>query len=188
MKTLGILGGVGPETTSKVYHSVINSMRESGQTHYPSILIYNLPWPHALEDDMIIHGRNSEKMIPYLLKGARMLERAGASFGILPCNTLHKHIDDIRASVAIPFLSIIEETQRQLEVLAVRSVGILATQTTISSCLYGTPLQEKGLDLIHPNAAQQKRIGRVIIELVRGESRKIHGELISNIFTSLPHN
>ena len=117
-----------------------------------------------------------------------MLERAGASFGILPCNTLHKHIDDIRASVAIPFLSIIEETQRQLEVLAVRSVGILATQTTISSGLYGTPLQEKGLDLIHPNAAQQKRIGRVIIELVRGESRKIHGELIANICTSLHNN
>lgn len=109
MKTIGILGGVGPETTSHVYHSIINLFRKSQLKRYPSIVIYNLPFPFVIEKEVIIDGINSHKMIPYLIRGAKILEKAGADFGILPCNTLHKYIERIRRVVKIPFLSILDE-------------------------------------------------------------------------------
>ena len=185
MKTLGILGGVGPETTSKVYHSVIDSIRKNGGKYYPSITIYNLPWPFSLEDEMIIHGRNSEKMIPYLINGAKILEKAGVSFGILPCNTLHKHINEIRTSVKIPFLSILEETKLKLKSLNINKVGILASQTTINSNLYGKILQENGVSLVYPSKEEQDKINKVIVELVRGKSKKLHSKKLTAVCKSL---
>lgn len=185
MKTLGILGGVGPETTSKVYHSVIDSIRKSGGGYYPAITIYNLPWPFSLEDDMILYGKNSEKMIPYLVNGAKILEKSGASFGILPCNTLHKHIGEIRSSVKIPFLSILEETKSKLTSLNMHRVGILASQTTINSNLYGEILKENSIDLVYPNKTEQNAINKIIVELVRGKQRKAHSKTITIICRSL---
>jgi len=188
MKTLGILGGVGPETTSKVYHSVIDSIRKNGGKYYPSIIIYNLPWPFSLEDEMIIRGRNSEKMIPYLVNGAKILEKAGASFGVLPCNTLHKHINEIRTSVKIPFLSILEETKLKLKSLNINKVGILASQTTINSNLYGKILQENGVSLVYPSKEEQDKINKVIVELVRGKSKTLHSKKLTAICKSLSKN
>lgn len=185
MKTLGVLGGVGPETTSKVYHAVIDSIRKNGGNYYPPITIYNLPWPFSLEDDMILHGKNSEKMIPYLVNGAKILEKSGASFGILPCNTLHKHIGEIRSSVKIPFLSILEETKSKLKSLNVRSVGILASQTTINDNLYAKILEENDISLVYPNKTEQSAINKIIVELVRGKQSKMHGKTISAVCKSL---
>ncbi|OGE86670.1 MAG: hypothetical protein A3J48_01885 [Candidatus Doudnabacteria bacterium RIFCSPHIGHO2_02_FULL_46_11] len=185
MKTLGILGGVGPETTSKVYHSVIDSIRKNGGKYYPSIIIYNLSWPFSLENEIIVRGRNSEQMIPYLKMGAKILERAGATFAILPCNTLHKHIDEIRAAMTIPFLSIVEETKFKLHSLKINKVGILASQTTISSNLYGKALKQGGIEQVQPNQDEQNEINRIIIQLVRGKHEKLHAKKISQICASL---
>lgn len=185
MKTLGILGGVGPDTTSKVYLSVIDLIRKNNKKYYPSITIYNLPWPFALENEMIIKGKNSEKMIPYLVNGAKILEKSGASFGILPCNTLHKHIKEIRASVKIPFLSILEETTLKLKILKIKNVGMLASQTTIDSKIYSDVLDKNGINILYPNKNEQNSINKIIVELVRGKSSKRYGKKIEQICNSL---
>jgi len=77
MKTLGILGGIGPQTTSKIYLSVIDSIRKKGAEKYPPIVIYNLPFPFVIENEAIVQGINSEKMISYLIDGAKILEKSG---------------------------------------------------------------------------------------------------------------
>ena len=185
MKTLGIIGGVGPDTTSKVYLSVIDLIRKNKKKYYPSIIIYNLPWPFVLENDMIIKGKNSKKMIPYLVSSARILEKAGASFGILPCNTLHKHIEQIRSSVKIPFLSILEETALKLKSLGVKNVGILASQTTIKSNLYGKILSENDIQTVYPKKVEQREINKIIVELVRGKPGRFYTKKIQKICLSL---
>src|SRR3989338_9227039 len=123
MKTLGILGGVGPQTTSKVYLSIIKLIREKGEEKYPPIVIYNLPFPFVIENEAIIQGINSEKMIPYLIDGAKILEKSRIDFGILPCNTLHKFIGEIRKAVKFPFISILEETVLVLKTKGVKKIG-----------------------------------------------------------------
>ena len=185
MKTLGILGGVGPETTARVYLSVIDLVRKNKSEKYPPIVVYNLPFPFVIENEAIVQGKNSEKMIPYLIEGAKILEKAGASFGILPCNTLHKHINEIRASVKIPFLSILEETFLSLQSLKVKTVGVLATQTTVDSKIYSGVLQKKTINILYPTKTEQDEINKIIIQLLNGGKNNLQDRKIETICLSL---
>jgi aspartate racemase len=184
-KTIGILGGVGPETTSHVYHSIINAFRKSGQKIYPSILVYNLPFPFMIENEVIIEGKNAEKMIPYLLNGAKILEKGGADFGILPCNTLHKYINQIRESVKIPFLSIIDEVALKLRLMKIESVGILATETTVRDRLYDDIFKKNGINILYPPRIEQDRINKIIVELLNNRKNLSQEKEIETICSSL---
>ncbi|MFA6325353.1 MAG: amino acid racemase [Candidatus Paceibacterota bacterium] len=185
MKTLGILGGVGPQTTSKIYLSIIDLIRKNGKDKYPSILIYNLPFPFIIENEAIIQGVNSEKMIPYLINGAKILEKAGADFGILPCNTLHKYISKIRKSVKFSFLSILEEVVLTLKSKKIKTVGILATKTTIQSKIYESILQKNKIKILYPSQIEQKIINNIIVELLNGKKNKLHSQKVKKICDSL---
>lgn len=185
MKTVGILGGVGPQTTSKVYHSIIDLFRIKDGKKYPSILIYNLPFPFSVENEIIVEGKNSSKMLPYLIEGAKILEKSGANFGILPCNTLHKYIEDIRESVKIPFLSILEETALKLKNINVDKVGILATETTVKDKLYNNILEQQGIEIIYPTNVQQNEINNVIMEILNNKENKNQQKVIKKICSSL---
>jgi len=185
MKTLGIIGGLGPQTTSKVYLSVIDLIRKSGREKYPPIVIYNLPFPFVVENEAIIQGINSEKMIPYLIAGAKILEKSGASFGILPCNTLHKYIDEIREAVKLPFLSILEETFLFLKSKNIDTVGILATETTINSKIYEDILKKNKINIIYPSLAEQEIINNIIVELLNGQDNDSHAKKIQVICNSI---
>jgi len=184
MKTLGILGGVGPQTTSKVYLSVIDLVRKSGKDKYPPILIYNLPFPLIIENEAIIQGINSQKMLPYLISGAKILEKAGADFGILPCNTLHKYIDEIRESIKFPFLSILEETVLILKLKKIKTIGILATESTIRSRIYEDILKKNEINILYPSQAEQRVINNIIVELLNGRKSDLHSKKIEIICKS----
>ena len=168
MKTLGILGGVGPQTTAKVYLSIIDSIRKNGGEKYPEIIIYNLPFPFIIEDEVLIQGINSEKMVPYLINGAKILEKAGANFGILPCNTLHKYIKEIRQAVNFPFLSILEETVLFLKSKKIKNIGILASETTINSKIYEDVLIKNNIQITYPLRQDQDIINNIITEILKG--------------------
>jgi aspartate racemase len=187
MRTLGILGGVGPETTAKVYLSIINLIKKSGKAKYPSIIIYNLPFPLSIEREAIIEGKNSENMIPYLVDGAKTLEKAGASFCILPCNTLHKYTEEIRKSINIPFLSIIEETTSVLKNKS-RVVGILGSETTVRDKIYEESFEKAGLEILYPNKGEQETINNIIIEILNGEKNKSSISKIETICQSLKNS
>lgn len=173
MKTLGILGGVGPQTTADIYLSVIRELKGVEKDAYPPILIYNLPFPYSVEYDAIVKGVNSEKMIPYLVEGAKILQKGGADFGILPCNTLHKYIGSIREAVQIPFLSIIEEVATVIKEMRVKTVGILASQTANDSKIYEGVFQEMGVEIVYPTLQEQQDVNQLIIELL-GVGKKVH--------------
>lgn len=185
MKTIGILGGVGPETTSKVYHSIVDLFRKNKEDKYPSILIYNLPFPFIIEEEAIVKGINSEKMIPYLVDGAKILEKAGADFFILPCNTLHKFTKEIREVVKIPFLSILEETVSQLKLMRIKTVGILATETSVQDKLYDEILKQNNINFLYPTRKEQDGINKIIIELLGGKKNQLQEKKIKNVFLSL---
>ncbi|MBP6944421.1 amino acid racemase [Patescibacteria group bacterium] len=185
MKTLGILGGVGPQTTADIYLSVIRNLKDIGEDTYPPILIYNLPFPYSVEYDAIVKGENSEKMIPYLVEGAKILEKGGADFGILPCNTLHKYINSIREAVQIPFLSIIEEVVTVIKEMKVKKVGILASQTANDSKIYERPLQQIGVEAVYPSLSEQTAINQIIIELLGGGAVPHHMDQLKMVCDGL---
>jgi len=185
MKTLGILGGVGPQTTSEVYLEIINLIRNGGSKIYPPILIYNLPFPFVVEKEAIVDGVNSERMIPYLTNGAKILEKAGADFVVLPCNTLHKFSDDIISAIKIPFVSIVDETALFLEKNKIKNVGLLGTETTVRDKIYNSSLEKAGIDIIYPNKDEQNILNNIIIELIRNGKSDSYAVLLQNICESL---
>lgn len=185
MKTIGILGGVGPQTTAKVYLSIIKLIRESGEEKYPPIVIYNLPFPFVIEHEAIVQGINAEKMIPYLIDGARILEKSGVDFGILPCNTLHKFIGEIRKAVKFPFISILEETALTLKDRKVKKVGILATETTIESKIYEDVLENNGINILYPSKDEQNIVNNIIVGLLNGTENNLQRGKIENVCNTL---
>lgn len=166
MKTVGVIGGLGPETTARFYQEVIALSLANNHENYPKILIYSVPLPLNLERECIINAKNEEKCVPFLIKAAQTLEKAGADFVVMPCNSLHVFIKEIRSVVKIPILSIVEETVKFLKGKNVRSVGVLATTITINRRLYENKLIESHIKQILPSAQDQEVIGEIIYHLV----------------------
>ncbi len=166
MKTVGVIGGLGPETTAEFYLELIFSSFEKNKIQRPPILIWNVPLAYEIEDDLLTKAEGEERYIPYLVEAAQKLETAGVDFLVMPCNSLHIFISEIRQSVKIPVLGIVEETARFLKTQGITKVGILATSTTINRKLYEGVLLHNGIDQINPDGFQQAKIGKMIKNLV----------------------
>ena len=124
MKTVGIIGGLGPETTSEFYLDIVFSCQKKSKTSRPGVIIASVPLPYKIEEDLITKNKGSERYIPFLVNEAKRLEKAGADFIVMPCNSLHVFIKEIRNAVDIPVLSIIEETVKFLKKNNLNNVGL----------------------------------------------------------------
>lgn len=166
MKTVGIIGGLGPGATSKFYLELIYLCQKFNKINRPKILIYSVPIPYNIEKSAIISGKDIEKCIPLLLDSAKKLENAGADFLVMPCNSLHIFIEDIKKSIKIPVLSIISETVKFLRDRKITKVGIISTEITNRKNLYGKSFLKNDIKEIFPDHFQQKKIGKIIHNLV----------------------
>ncbi len=165
MKTVGIIGGLGPETTSEFYLELIFQSQKLDKTNRPPILIYSVPLPYDLEEEAIVSGQE-ENCLPFLIDAAEKLEKAGADFIVMPCNSLHTFIENIRKSINIPVLSIVEETTKFLKENEIVEVGIIATSITINRKLYENSFTANNIRQIPPDNLQQAKIGKMIHNLV----------------------
>lgn len=185
MRTVGIIGGLGPETAAKFYLRIIFSCYEKHRNVRPSILLWSIPLSYKIEEDLITKGKGEEKYLSYLLEASERLERGGADFLVMPCNTLHIFIDEIRKSVKTPVLSIIEETVKFLKQKRVEEVGILATATTIKHKLYQPKLKENGINSILPDDVIQKSLGEIISRLILNQMAGNEKKELYDIITTL---
>src|SRR3989339_2209586 len=169
MKTVGIIGGLGPETTSEFYLDIIFLCQKKDRSSRPSIIIASVPLPYAIEDEAISKNIGIERIAPFLVTEAKRLEKAGADFLVMPCNSLHVFIKEIRNAVDIPVLSIVEETVKFLKKNNLNKVGIVSTSATIQNKLYETAFEQNGIGYETPDDFQQAKMGKFIHNLVMGQ-------------------
>ncbi len=181
MKTVGIIGGLGPETTSEFYLDVVFSSQKKDKTARPPIIISSVPLPYKIEEDLILRSEGAERYIPFLIQEAQRLEKAGADFIVMPCNSLHVLIKEIRSAVKIPVLSIVEETVKFLKRENMNNVGIVSTSATIKNKLYENAFAENGIEYVVPNELQQAKMGKFILNLVVGQQKNRDREELINI-------
>jgi aspartate racemase len=162
MKTVGIIGGFGPETTAKFQLEIVDLCAAQKQQERPPILMWNTPIPLQIEEDLILKGKSADKYLPFLLSAAKRLENAGSDFLVLPCNTLHIFINEIRKSVSIPVLSIVDEMAMSLKMNNVHKVMLIASKITVESKIHTNKLRSFGIDTIVPSRNNQKRIDVII--------------------------
>lgn len=177
MKTIGIIGGLGTETTADFYTKVAFACAKAHEVHRPPMIICNVPSPFALEEDVVQDGKRVKDYQPLLIEAAQTLEKAGADFVVLPCNTLHLFIDDIAASINIPTLSIIEAAVTFIKTQNIQQIGLISTGLTRSAGFYQKAFIEQGIKLICPDQIQQDCLGRMIVDLLHGQHRQHKAQL-----------
>ena len=167
MRTIGILGGMGPEATADLYLEIIKIyQRKFGAKYdadFPPFFIYSLPIP-----DVVASVENEEKTIAVLWCGVRKLEQMGADIIGVACNTVQVYIKEMRNAVNIPILSIPEETAILMETEQIKIGGILATNKTVGSGMYNNALVPNGISLILPNIEEQETVTNIILNILSG--------------------
>ncbi len=182
MKTVGVIGGLGPETTSEFYLEIVFGCYKNNKENRPPILIWNVPLKYEIEEDLLKKATGEERYLPYLIDAAKRLEKGGVDFLVMPCNSLHIFIEEIRNSVKIPVLSIVEETAKFLKKQKISKVGILATSTSLKGKLYENVLEKEDIKQVVPDGFDQAKIGKIINNIVLNrQANKDRKELLKII-------
>ena len=185
MKSVGIIGGLGPETTAEFYLEVIFQCQKSDTTQRPLVLISSVPLLFEIERDLISTNTGKERYIPYLVKEAQRLEKSGVDFLVMPCNSLHIFINEIRESVSIPVLSIVEETVATLSKNRIIKVGLISTSATIKNKVYENSFAAAGIEFVTPNDLQRAKMDKIIQNLISGRHMNDDREYIQGVITNL---
>lgn len=126
------MGGMGPGATRDVYNWVLTITPADNDQEHLEILIHS--YPHADRTAAILEKKESP--LPTLIKSAQLLEKAGANFLAVPCNTAHYFLPAIQKHVSIPILNMIEETNSFLVEQNIQRVGLLSTAGTAKTGIY----------------------------------------------------
>jgi aspartate racemase len=155
MKTIGILGGMGPLATAHLFERIIlNTNAEKDQDHIHVLIDSNTNIPDRTK--AILNG--VEDPLKEMVISAKHLESCGADFLIMPCNTAHFFIDKILSNISIPMINMVDETVNYTYDKYGKDaiVGILATDGTIKSKIYENSFSKRGIKTIVPNKTQTK--------------------------------
>src|SRR3989338_4254960 len=182
-KTLGIVGGLGTETSCSFCFNVNRQVKDisPGQQH---IIMDNVPVPKEVER-AIAHGEHSPEMFFLLKSSVRRLDKSGAHLIVIPCNTVHVFIDELRQQSTVPLLSIIEETTKECVKHGFQKVGLLASSTTVRQKLYNEKLRENGIELLIPDEQQQDFLSECIIKILNSHLEKEDKQKIIEILERL---
>jgi aspartate racemase len=169
MRTAGMIGGLGPESTIDYYRSIIARFRaRKPAAGYPHVIINSLDVDKGIA--MLDAGR-LDNLAEYLSAGVDLLVRAGADFGFIAANTPHIVFDELQRRSPIPLLSIVHATCNHARALGLKKVGLFGTGFTMRASFYSEEFQRVGISLVRPQEAEQEFV-----------HRKYIGELLKNQF------
>lgn len=181
MKTVGIIGGLSPESTISYYKGLTQGVQlRLGGHHGGHIFINSLDFGEFVK---LKEAGDWSAQAKLLCEAAQDLEKAGADFLILATNTMHKMADQIIKSVNIPFLHLADATAAKIKADKVETVGLLGTRYTMEEDFYKGRLQTHGLKTLIPDASGIENVNKIIYdELCKGiildESRKKYQNVI----------
>ena len=186
MKTIGIIGGMSPESTV-VYYQTINREinRRLGGNRSADIVL------HSVDFEQIVALQKAgdwAAAAACLSESAQKLERIGADVLLLATNTMHKVADEIQAAVQVPLLHLVDATAEAVKAQGLATVGLLGTQFTMSDGFYSRRMQRQGVRTLVPSETQQAEIHRVIFnELCLGrfetEAKAYYLDVIEDLRT-----
>lgn len=165
-KIIGILGGMGPEATAELFYRIIKATPANKDQCHLRIIIDNNPKIPDRTEAIVSSGASPLREI---VKTARNIERAGADFIVMPCNTAHYYYDDLKKSIGIPVLNMIELTARAINkgFPKVKNVGIIATTGTVKTRIYDRALLRIGVEVIYPPADLQNTVMEAIYDNIK---------------------
>ena len=161
MKTIGILGGLGPESTCEFYRLLTRFYYDRfGDYKYPEIIIYSISFEKIIKD-----GYKSSVEIKHAIEN---LHKAGADFVVAACNSIHIVYEEIKNDIPIPWVSIMDSTAENILNKNINKIGLLGTRFTMNENFYRDALAGFGIKTLTPSDDLQYKINDIIFnELVR---------------------
>jgi aspartate racemase len=167
VKTAGIIGGIGPESTIEYYRSIVASYRERTRDgSFPQVIINSINMKRIVD---LISADDRAGAAEYLACEVSKLARAGADFALLSANTPHIVFDEVQSLSPVPLLSIVRATCDEAKQMGLRRLALFATRFTARAGFYTEALAAEGITLALPTAPEQEYIhDRYMNELVNG--------------------
>lgn len=168
MKTLGILGGLGPESTLDYYSTIIRLYRERvSDDTYPEFFINSIDLNKVRGP---VTANDLPRLANNLLPEIEKLARAGADFGLIAANTPHIAFDLIAPRAAIPLISIVEATCAAAKARQLKRVALFGTRFTMNGEFFAKPFARENIEIIRPDPADQDFIhDKYMNELLLGK-------------------
>lgn len=184
MKTLGVIGGMGPAATADFFSKLINLTKaETDQQHVPVLIDSNTRIPDRTA--AILHG--GADPVPEMCKSAQRLEKAGAEILMMTCNTAHYFYDEVQASVSVPILHMPRETAKAALAAGYKSPALLSTTGTLKSGVYSKAFEQEasGLHLLLPDVDGQQALMSMIYDGVKAGKRDFDTQRILSLLERL---
>ncbi|MDP9360351.1 MAG: amino acid racemase [Acidobacteriota bacterium] len=153
MKTVGIIGGIGPESTIDYYRLIIDTYRKStNDGSSPSIIIDSVDLQQVLS---YVAANDLAKLTEYLMAEVERLARAGADFALIAANTPHIVFDALLARSPIPLISIVEATRDAALAGGFQKLGLFGTRFTMQGPFFFEVFNRAGMALVVPDDDDQ---------------------------------
>lgn len=175
MKKLGIVGGIGPESTIDYYRMYIKEFQAlTKDESYPELIINNIDMAKMLR---LVKLEEWNQLIKYLANAVNDLAIAGAQFGLLASNTPHIVFEEVQSIAKIPLISIVEETCKKTKSAGIGRVGLLGTAFTMQADYYQKIFLRNGIEVSVPNEDEQEYIHNKIFSelqqmIIKEETRE----------------
>ncbi|MFP4082935.1 MAG: aspartate/glutamate racemase family protein [Candidatus Aminicenantes bacterium] len=160
-KTIGILGGMGPEATAYFFELIIKKTEvKRDQDHIP-VFMYSNPMVPPRTDAFMKKGPSP---VPLLVDGLRRLRRAGADFMVMPCVTAHYFLPEVLAQEKFPVVSLIEESLgwARRNIPRLKTAGLISSTGTLKSRLFHEAFGKNGIEIMGPEEGEQDKVMEAI--------------------------
>jgi aspartate racemase len=168
MASVGLIGGLGPESTIDYYRRILDAWARLEPSSAPSIVIDSLDVRRGLY--LAEHDRAA--LTEYLLASLRRLAGAGVDFAAMTANTPHLVFDELARRSPVPLLSIVEVCAEEARQRGLRRLGLLGTRFTMEAAFYPAVCARYGIAVVSPRQPDREWIHeRYVGELLKGEFR-----------------
>ncbi|MBO3809159.1 MAG: aspartate/glutamate racemase family protein [Candidatus Brockarchaeota archaeon] len=168
MKTIGLIGGMSWESSLEYYRIINEHVKERlGGLHSAECILYSVDFEKV---EKLQHAGKWRQLAELMTSIALKLQETGAD-GIAICsNTMHKVAEEVRESLKIPLIHIVDATAVEIKREGLKKMALLETRFTMEDEFYRRRLKEKhGINAIIPGETDREKIHRIIYsELCKG--------------------
>lgn len=183
-KTIGIIGGMGARATVDLFQKiVINTYAGCDQDHIPILIDNNTQIP----DRMKFLFENGRSPLDDLFLSASKLQKMGADFLLLACNTAHHFYKELSSIIDIPIINMVEETVKEVSNRGYKKIGLLGTKGFMKSGFYKSYYNAADIDVICPTDIEQEII-TTLIKAVKAQENDIEKSLSFSFLERLSNN
>lgn len=166
MKTLGIIGGLGPMATVYFMERIISMTQAGSDCEHIPMFVYNNP--NVPDRTRYILGTSEESPYPQLLSTGEIL-KAHCDCIVLPCATAHIFHERLQKELEMPVFNMIQETSDYLKKEGITCAGLLATDGTIAGGLFRQSLKKNGIKMLIPKEQEQKKVMHLIYDGMKAD-------------------